>query len=78
MGHPYCPPQGFKSRKHTSEQTLSGRLLLGERPAFLVAKTTHDVIVNQTGRLHMRIHDGAADEFEPTLLQVLAQHIRFS
>ena len=38
-------------------------------------KTTHQMIIHHPDRLHVGVHDRAADEFEATLFQIFAQRI---
>ena len=45
---------------------------------LLPAKAARDVIVDHPGRLHMRVANRRADEFEATLFQVLAHCVGFS
>ena len=42
-------------------------LLTGKRLTLRITVTIDDMIVDQPGRLHVRIDDRAADEFEPSL-----------
>ena len=62
---------------HRLPERLPQLLLFGQRFAFLVAEAAHDVIVDEAGRLHVRVHDGAADEFETALFEVLAHGVGF-
>src|SRR4051794_32492252 len=48
---------------------------LPERLAFLVAIAPGDVVVDHSGRLHVRVDDRAADEAEAALLEILAERI---
>src|SRR3954453_15195727 len=49
--------------------------LLSQRLTFLMPEAGCQMIVHETGRLHMRIHNRAADESETALLQILADGI---
>jgi hypothetical protein len=42
-------------------------LLTGKRLTLRITVTIDDMVVDQAGRLHVRIDDRAADEFEPAL-----------
>src|SRR5688500_6871548 len=52
-------------------------LPLPQRLARLVPETSSYVIVHHPRRLHVRVDDGAADELEAALLEILAERIRF-
>ena len=49
----------------------------GQRRAGLVAKTANKMIVDEACRLHVSVHNRAANKSEATLFQVLADRIRF-
>src|SRR5687768_11493288 len=51
------------------ESTKANRLLVAEAGA--------EVVVDQTGRLHVGVHDRAAYKLEAALLQCLAHRVRF-
>ena len=51
---------------------------LGQRRAVLVAKAANNVIVDEACRLHVCVHNRAADKSEATLFQVFTKRIRFA
>ena len=43
---------------------------------FFIAKTSDNMVVHQSARLHVRVHDSAADECEAALFQIHTQCVR--
>jgi hypothetical protein len=67
--------------RYRAECKLSGhtlnllKIFLRQPCTWPVTKAADHVVIDETGGLHMRVYDRAADETKPAFLQVLAQRV---
>src|SRR5262245_17942666 len=71
--------QGYYTRRGSRDSSREPRTPRHSRLALrdVVAKAAHEMVVDETRRLHVRIDGGRADELEAASLQILAQRIGF-
>ena len=67
---------GIRDDPSAPDELQVSALFLAERHTRLITKTTNDMVVDQTGCLHVRIDDCASDELEAALLEVFTDFFR--